>query len=111
VNCYVRTSAVTYNKPHSARAISTGSLLIKTKRKRRKIPSSALCYARLKLKTRAVPRLCELCPGICLTTDETALKNLSQHGRTPFNTEKPSVKIKKPQSSTKNPQASTEKPQ
>ena len=27
---------------------------------------------------RAVPRLCEFYPGICLTTDEKARKNLSQ---------------------------------
>jgi len=27
---------------------------------------------------RAVPRLCELYPGICLTTEEKARKNLSQ---------------------------------
>jgi hypothetical protein len=27
---------------------------------------------------RAVPRLCEFCPGICLTTEEKARKNLSQ---------------------------------
>jgi len=30
---------------------------------------------------RAVPRLCELYPGICLTSEEKARKNLSQ-GRT-----------------------------
>jgi hypothetical protein len=29
-------------------------------------------------KMRAVPRLCELYPGICLTTEEKARKNLSQ---------------------------------
>jgi hypothetical protein len=28
-------------------------------------------------EVRAVPRLCELYPGICLTTEEKALKNLS----------------------------------
>jgi hypothetical protein len=28
-----------------------------------------------------VPRLCEVYPGICLTTEERALKNLSQGGR------------------------------
>ena len=33
---------------------------------------------RLSGKVRAVPRLCELYPGICLTTEETARKNLSQ---------------------------------
>jgi hypothetical protein len=27
---------------------------------------------------RAVRRLCDLCPGICLTTEEKALKNLSE---------------------------------
>jgi septal ring factor EnvC (AmiA/AmiB activator) len=27
---------------------------------------------------RAVPRLCEFCPGICLTTEEKARKNLNQ---------------------------------
>ena len=30
---------------------------------------------------RAVPRLCELYPGICLTTEEKARKNLSQGNR------------------------------
>ena len=30
---------------------------------------------------RAVPRLCELCPGICLTIEEKARKNLSQGSR------------------------------
>jgi hypothetical protein len=30
-------------------------------------------------RVRAVPRLCELYPGICLTTEEKARKNLS-HG-------------------------------
>ena len=30
------------------------------------------------LRVRAVPRLCELNPGICLTTEEKARKNLSQ---------------------------------
>jgi hypothetical protein len=29
----------------------------------------------------AVPRLCELYPGICLTTEEKAWKNLSQSNR------------------------------
>ena len=29
----------------------------------------------------AVPRLCELYPGICLTTEEKARKNLSQGSR------------------------------
>jgi hypothetical protein len=29
-------------------------------------------------RVRAVPRLCELCPGICLTPEEKARKNLSQ---------------------------------
>jgi hypothetical protein len=29
-------------------------------------------------RVRAVPRLCELYPGICLTTEEKARKNLSQ---------------------------------
>ena len=29
----------------------------------------------------AVPHLCELCPGICLTTEEKARKNLSQGSR------------------------------
>ena len=28
-----------------------------------------------------MPRLCGFCPGICLTTDEKARKNLSQGGR------------------------------
>jgi len=31
---------------------------------------------------RAVPRICELYPGICLTTEEKARKNLNQ-GRLP----------------------------
>ena len=30
---------------------------------------------------RAVPRLCVLYPGICLTTEEKARKNLSQGSR------------------------------
>ena len=30
---------------------------------------------------RAVPRLCELYPGICLTTEEKARKNLTQGSR------------------------------
>ena len=30
---------------------------------------------------RAVPRICELHPGICLTTEEKAQKNLSQGSR------------------------------
>jgi hypothetical protein len=29
-----------------------------------------------------MPRLCENNPGICLTTEERARKNLSQHGKT-----------------------------
>jgi len=29
-------------------------------------------------RVRAVPRLCELYPGICLTTEEKARENLSQ---------------------------------
>jgi hypothetical protein len=33
-------------------------------------------------KVRAVHRLCELYPGICLTTEEKARKNLSQFSRT-----------------------------
>jgi hypothetical protein len=33
-------------------------------------------------RVRAVPRLCELYPGICLTTEEKARKNLSQGSRT-----------------------------
>ena len=32
-------------------------------------------------RVRAVPRLCELYRGICLTTDEKAWKNLSQGSR------------------------------
>ena len=32
-------------------------------------------------RVRAVPRLCELYPGICLTTEEKARKNLSQGRR------------------------------
>jgi len=32
-------------------------------------------------RVRAVPRLCELYPGICLTTEETARKDLSQDSR------------------------------
>jgi len=32
-------------------------------------------------RERAVPRLCELYPGICLTTGEKAWKNLSQGSR------------------------------
>jgi hypothetical protein len=37
----------------------------------------------------AVPRLCELYPGFCLTTEEKARKNLSQRSRrAPFGTMK-----------------------
>ena len=32
-------------------------------------------------RVRAVPRLCKLYPGICLTTEEKAPQNLSQGGR------------------------------
>jgi len=32
-------------------------------------------------RVRAVPRLCELCPGICLTTEENARKKLGQGSR------------------------------
>ena len=32
-------------------------------------------------RVRAVPRVCELYPGICLTTEEKARKNLSQGSR------------------------------
>jgi len=32
-------------------------------------------------RVRAVPRLCELYPGICLTTEEKARKNLSRCSR------------------------------
>jgi hypothetical protein len=32
-------------------------------------------------RVRAVPRLCELYPGICLTTEEKARKNLSKGSR------------------------------
>ena len=40
-------------------------------------------------RVRAVPRLCELYPGICLTTEEKARKNLSQgSGRVPVGTMK-----------------------
>jgi hypothetical protein len=33
-------------------------------------------------RVRALPRLCELYPGICFTTEEKARKNLSQDSRT-----------------------------
>jgi len=33
-------------------------------------------------RVRGVPRLCELYPGICLTTEEKARKNLSQGSQT-----------------------------
>ena len=33
-------------------------------------------------RVRAVPRLCEVYPGICLTTEEKARRNLSQGSRT-----------------------------
>jgi len=40
-------------------------------------------------RVRAVPRLCELYPGICLTTEEKARKNLSQgNQRVPVGTMK-----------------------
>jgi len=32
-------------------------------------------------RVRTVPRLCELYPGICLTTEEKTRKNLSQGSR------------------------------
>ena len=32
-------------------------------------------------KVRTMPRLCELYPGICLTTEEKARKNISQGSR------------------------------
>jgi len=32
-------------------------------------------------RVQAVPCLCELCPGICLTTEEKAWKNHSQGSR------------------------------
>jgi hypothetical protein len=32
-------------------------------------------------RVRTVPRLCEVCPGICLTTEEKARKNLSEGSR------------------------------
>jgi len=32
-------------------------------------------------RVRAVPRLCDLYPGICLTTEEKARENLSQGSR------------------------------
>ena len=35
------------------------------------------------LRVRTVPRLCELNPGICLTTEEKARKNLSQGSNVP----------------------------
>jgi len=44
-----KASTVTFN-PHSARKISTGRRIIKTRRKRKGIHSSAHCYARWKLK-------------------------------------------------------------
>jgi len=43
----------------------------------------------------AVPRLCELCPGICLTTEENARKNLSQ-GRSQNNMNFYYSKFKRP---------------
>jgi len=36
---------------------------------------------RLTGRVRAVPRLCELYPGICLTTEVKARKNLSRAGQ------------------------------
>jgi hypothetical protein len=40
-------------------------------------------------RVRAVPRLCELYPGICLTIQEKARKNLSQgSGKVPVGTMK-----------------------
>jgi hypothetical protein len=38
-------------------------------------------HYRLMGRVRAVPRLCELYPGICLITEEKARKNLSQGSR------------------------------
>jgi len=43
----------------------------------------------------AVPRSCEFYPGICITTDEKARKNLSQgKGRVPVGTMKTECKEK-----------------
>jgi hypothetical protein len=36
---------------------------------------------KINLRVRAVPRLCELYPGTCLTTEEKARKNLSRGSR------------------------------
>jgi len=55
-----------------------------------------------------VPRLYELYPGICLTTEERARKNLSQGRKTSVRLEnlsqgrKASVRVEKPQSGYKN---------
>ena len=44
---------------------------------------------------RAVPRLCEVYPGICLTTEEKAWKNLSQGRKTSVRVGKTSVRVEK----------------
>jgi len=45
----------------------------------------------------AVPRLCELYPGICLTTEIKARKNLSQGSKTSVRVVKPQSWVVKPQ--------------
>jgi hypothetical protein len=51
---------------------------IRTQSGQTKINNELRKNYRLKGRVRAVPRLCELYPGICLTTEEKARKNLSQ---------------------------------
>jgi hypothetical protein len=46
-------------------------------------------------RVRAVPRLCEIYPGICLTIEEKARKNLSQDKKTSVRLRKTSVRVRK----------------
>jgi len=49
-------------------------------------------------RVRAVPRLCGIYPGICLTTEEKARKNLSQGRKNLSQGREISVRVEKPQS-------------
>jgi len=49
-----------------------------------------------------VPRLCELYPGICLTTEEKARKILSQGRKTSVRVEKTLTRLKNLSQGTKN---------
>jgi len=62
---------------------------IRTQSGQTKINDETCKHYRLMENLRAVPQLCELYPGICLTTEEKAHKTLSQGSRrVPFVTTK-----------------------